>query len=138
MRLSGFHVIVAALMSLTAVTIVAGPRRWQTGTLVDAGRKHDNAIGGAASQARPPANPGGVVPTFNGVPEVGTYIIETAELRLELEAMVPAAGSELERQVSVGQPITFALEKNTVHVRLPDGREQRLRVVKKSSPKKQP
>ena len=63
-------------------------------------------------------------------------MIETAELRLELEAMVPAKGSEFEHEVIVGQPVTFALEKNTVYVKLANGREHRLRVVKES-PKKE-
>ena len=133
MRVSNVVIIVAALTSFAAA---AGPRRqWQSGTLVDAGRKHDIAIGGAASETRRPANPGGVVPTFHGVPEVGTYVIETAELRLELEAMVPAKGSDFEQEITVGQPITFALEKNSVYVKLANGREQRLRLVKKSQKK---
>ena len=129
MRVTNVVIIVAASMSFAAA---AGPRRqWQTGTLVDAGRKHDIAVGGAASQTRRPANPGGTVPTFNGIPEVGTYVIETVELRLELEAMVPANGSEFEREITVGQPVTFAIEKNAVYVKLANGREHRLRVVRK-------
>jgi hypothetical protein len=137
MRLFRLPTIVSALLLVAAVSTVAGPKRhWQTGTLADAGRKHDNAIGGAASQTRRPANPGAIVPTFNGVPEVGTYVIETPELRLELEALVPANGSELERQITVGQPVTFALEANAVYVKLANDREQRLRVVRKSPAKK--
>ena len=138
MRLFRIPAVVQALLLLAAVSAVAGPKRhWQTGTLVDAGRRHNNAIGAAASETRRPANPGGYVPTPHGTPEVGTYVIETAELRLELEAMVPANGSELERQITVGQPVTFALESNSVYVKLDNnGREQRLRVVRKS-PKKQ-
>ena len=137
MRLFRIPAVVPALLLIAAVSAVAGPKRhWQTGTLVDAGRKHDLAIGGAASRTRPPFPPGGVVPISNGVPEVGTYVIETAELRLELEAMVPAKGSEFEHEVTVGQPVTFALEKNTVYVKLANGREHRLRVVKES-PKKE-
>ena len=124
----------ATIMCLTA--IAAGPKRqWQTGTLVDAGRKHNNAVGGAASEARRPMNPG-IVPTPRGTPEVGTYVIETAELRLELEAMVPVALSDFEREIAVGQSVTFALEKNTVFVKLAKGREHRLRVVRKSPKKK--
>jgi hypothetical protein len=72
------------------------------------------------------------VPTFNGVPEAGIYVIETADLRLELEAMVPANGSEFEHQVKMGQSMPVALEKNSLYVKLPDGREHRLRVIKKS------
>jgi hypothetical protein len=133
MRLFRIPAVVPALLLAAAVSAVAGPKRhWQTGTLVDAGRKHDLAIGGAASRTRPPFPPGGVVPTTNGVPEVGTYVFETAEVRLELEAMVPATGSDFEHEITVGQPVTFALEKNTVYVKLANGREHRLRVIRKS------
>ena len=126
-------IVLLVALSLVSAAAFAGPKRqWQTGTLVDAGRKHDLAIGGAASRTRPPFPPGGVVPTSNGVPEVGIYVIETAELRLELEAMIPAKGSEFEHEVTVGQPVTFALEKNTAYVKLANGREHRLRVIKKS------
>lgn len=130
-------IVLLVAMSLVAAAAFAGPKRhWQTGTLVDAGRKHDNAIGGAAMPTRLPANPGGVVPPFSGVPEVAVYVIETAELRFELEAMVPAKDSEFEHDFIVGQPVTFALEKNSVYVKLANGREQRLRLVKESPRKK--
>jgi hypothetical protein len=122
--------------TICLMAIAAGPKRqWQTGTLVDAGRKHNNAIGGAVSETRRPMNPG-IVPTPRETPEVATYVIETAEVRLHLEAMVPVAGSDFERQLVVGQAVTFALEKKNVYVKLADGREHRLRVVSKS-PKKE-
>jgi hypothetical protein len=35
--------------------------------------------------------------------------------------------------VTVGQPITFALDKKALYVQLPNGREHRLRVMKKTS-----
>ena len=137
MRHGRLEIVIAIAMSFVAVAAQAESKRhWQTGTLVDAGRKHDNTVGGQASETRRPANPGGVVPTFNGVPEVGIYVIETADLRLELEAMIPVDGSEFEHEVTVGQTVTFALEKNTVYVKLANGRETRLRVIKKTSPKK--
>jgi hypothetical protein len=136
MRPYRLQIALMIAMSLVPVAALAGPRRhWQTGTLVDAGRKHDNTVGGAASETRRPANPGGYVPTPHGTPEVGIYVIETTELRLQLEAMVPVGGSEFEHEFSVGQPVTFALEKNAVYVKLANGREHRLRLVKKS-PKK--
>jgi hypothetical protein len=79
--------VLATAVCLMAVA--AGPRRhWPTGTLVDAGRKDTNAIGGAASGARPRVGPGVFsIPTPHGTPEAGTCVIETAELRLELEVM---------------------------------------------------
>jgi hypothetical protein len=126
--------IVVLLASLSgAGPASAGPKRqWQTGALVDAGRKHDNAVGGAASDTRPPANSGGYFPTPNFTPEVGRYVIETMDMRLELEAMVPVGGSDLEREVIVGQAVTFAVEKKTVYVKLPSGREHKLRLIRKS------
>ena len=36
----------------------------------------------------------------------------------------------------VGQPVTFALEKNTVYVKDADGAEHKLRVTKKSRPER--
>jgi hypothetical protein len=127
-------VFLATAMCLMA--IAAGPKRhWQTGTLVDAGRKHNNAVGGAATETRRPMDPR-VVPTPRGTPEVGTYVIETTDLRLQLEAMVPVAGSDFEHQIAVGQPVTFALEKNTVYVKLAGGHEHRLRVIRKSAKNK--
>src|SRR6187549_251907 len=98
MHLRSFPIAIVVLLSVAAAAPAgAGPRRqWQTGTLVDAGRKHDNAVGAGASGTRPPANSGGYFPTPNLTPEVGTYVIETPDLRLELEAMVPVGGSDFE------------------------------------------
>ena len=133
MHFRSFPAAIVALCIAAAVPADAGPKRhWQTGTLVDAGRDHNNAVGAAARETRPPANSGGYFPTPNLTPEVGTYVIETPDLRLELEAMVPVGGSDFEREVMVGQSVTFALDKKSVHVKLASGREHTLRLVKKS------
>jgi len=63
--------------------------------------------------------------------EVGTYAIETADLRLELEDVVPLGRESFERIVSIGAAVTFALSKNIAYIRNADGTEYRLRVVKK-------
>src|SRR4029079_2834574 len=89
MRLFRIPAVVPALLLIAAVSAGAGPKRhWQTGTLVEPGRHTALAVGGAASRTRPPFPPGGVVPISNGVPEVGTYVIETAELRLQTSEVV--------------------------------------------------
>src|SRR6058998_3329738 len=62
-------------------------------------------------------------------PNVHPYVIETNDLRLELKATVPAGRRPLE--VTVGAPVTFALERNTVYVRNSNGGIYKLRVVKK-------
>src|SRR4029078_10469169 len=100
MRLFRIPAVVPALLLIAAVSAVAGAKRhWQTRTPVDPGREHALAIGGAASRTRPPFPPGGVVPISNGVPEVGTYVIETAELPLQLEDVGAAAVSGLRQKI---------------------------------------
>lgn len=133
MHHGALRIVLVTALSLAAAAVLAGPKRqWQTGTLVDAGRKHKALAGGATSATRPPVNSGGYAPAPNVTPEVGTYVIETPEFRLELEAMVPVTGSALEREVGVGQSVTFALDKKTVYVKLANGSEQKLRLMKKS------
>jgi hypothetical protein len=121
---------------LAFVPVPDSKRHWQTGTLVDAGITHKTFIGGAASETRPPLNAGSVVPPPNTTPEVATYVIETDDLRLELQALVPINASTTETELKVGQAVTFALEKSTVYIRLANGHEQKLHVVKKLAKKK--
>jgi len=61
--------------------------------------------------------------------EVRTYVIETATLRLELRENARADVPRLDAMV--GEPVTFALEKNTVYIKLGDRDEHRLSVTKK-------
>ena len=70
--------------------------------------------------------------TIPVMPEVATYVIETADLRLELQDVV-AIGSRgsFGRDVTVGGPVTFALSKNAAYIRKADGSEYRLRVTRK-------
>ncbi len=65
------------------------------------------------------------------ITEVGTYAIETTNLRLELEDVVPLGRESFERIVSIGAAVTFALSKNIAYIRNADGTEYRLRLVKK-------
>jgi hypothetical protein len=137
MRTSASHAraLVAGIMALlSAVPVTDHKRHWQTGTLVDAGIKHKTFAGGA-SGTRPPFGSGSL-PTPNATPEVGTYVIETDELRLELEGVAPISASTLDAELTVGHVVTFAIEKSTVYIRLADGHEQRLRVVKKLAKKR--
>lgn len=70
--------------------------------------------------------------------EVGTYVLETADFRLELEDVVPLGSREpFERSVTIGAAVTFALSKNIAYIRNDDGTEYRLRVVKKRSKPRQ-
>ena len=62
--------------------------------------------------------------------EVAIYVIETKERRVELEDIVPIGTGPVALELTVGRPVTFALSKNTAYVRLADGKEYRLRVIK--------
>ena len=63
--------------------------------------------------------------------DVKTYVIETDELRLELEDVVQVNTRSID--AVIGLPVTFALEKNAVYVRDSTGVEHKLRVTKKTS-----
>jgi hypothetical protein len=107
----------------------AAERQWQTGTWTDAGTKRTPWVGDPAGRSGP--FPGG--PTRPpAMTEVATYVIETADLRLDLEDVVPLGSrGSFERSVTIGAAVTFALSKNIAYIRNADGTEYRLRVVKK-------
>jgi hypothetical protein len=131
---------------VAAVTVVcwstggvgnAADRHWQTGTWGDVGLKRDQRVQGRAV-GRSPFGTSPATPTRSVTPDVSTYVIETAEMRLELEDIVPISDSRsFDATVKSGHSVTFALEKNTVYVRNADGTEHRLRVTKKAPRKNQ-
>jgi hypothetical protein len=120
-------VAVAALF-LSSVSIGgAAERHWQTGTWreTDIRRKMlDFGPGATSFDGRHTT-----APAMRAMADVRTYVIETDDLRLELEDVVPVGRRTVD--VTVGAAVTFALEKNAVYVRDPDGKEYRLRVTKK-------
>ena len=68
--------------------------------------------------------------------DVGTYVIETDDERIELQDMTPiASGDSLDRSVVLGASVTLAIEKKTAYIRVAGGKEHRLLVVKRG-PKK--
>jgi hypothetical protein len=125
-RTSSSHFL---LIALTAHVCAAADRHWQTGTWVDAAIKRTPYVGAGAGTDRPFGPDGGrsVTPLM---PEVGTYVIETDNERIELQDMVPiASGGSLDPLVVLGAKVTFAIEKKTAYIRKPDGKEHRLLVV---------
>ena len=70
--------------------------------------------------------------------EVATYVIETAELRLELRGIEQIAGGPdaFDLEVKIGVPVAFAIEgRRTVYVQRSNGKEQRLLLTKKTAKK---
>jgi hypothetical protein len=134
------------LTLVAAVTVVcwsicgvcnAADRHWQTGTWGEVGLKRDPRVQGRAV-GRSPFGTSPATPTRSVTPDVGTYVIETAETRFELEDILPISDSRsFDATVKSGDSVTFAQEKNTVYVRNADGTEHRLRVTKKT-PRKKP
>ena len=95
------------LVALAAGVSSAADRRWQTGTLTDVGIKRTALVGDPMHDRLPPV--------FNKpvLTEVATYVIETADLRLELQDMVPITQGTFDVNVKVGSAVTFAVDKKT-------------------------
>ena len=118
-------------LATTTLWSAGKARSWQTGTWRDVhvaipkvvfgvGRR---PVGGGAGPLSAPARM-----------EVRTYVIETDELRLELKEN---ASSDFRRiDARIGQPVTFALEKNAVYIKEAEGVEHRLSVTRKGPRKR--
>jgi hypothetical protein len=101
--------IVGVVLALACVCSAAD-RHWQTGTWreVEVRRKMLDFGPGATSFD----GGGRSAPTMRAMADVRTFVIETDDLRLELEDVVPIGRRSID--ATVGQPVTFALEKNAV------------------------
>jgi hypothetical protein len=115
---------------LAFVSLVGGAERhWQTGKWIDVNVKRKMVDFG------PGASPFGggqrSAPAMRSMADVRTYVIETDDLRLELEDVVQVNTRSID--AVVGLPVTFALEKSSVYVRDGDGVEHKLRVTKKTN-----
>ena len=109
----------------------AADRKWQTGTCTDVGTKRDLRVGAGA------ADSGGFVRSGSSkgtTPEVATYVFETDDLRIELQELQPIGPESL--KVTVGDRVTFAVDKKTAYVRDAKGAERRLLVTKTTTKRK--
>ena len=106
----------------------APQRAWQKGTWVAVQTTRPRFAFGVGRDPRAGAPPPPVA-------EVRTYVIETDDLRLELKENTTVGARRID--ASIEEPVTFALEKNTVYIKLPDGGEHKLTVTKKT-PKTKP
>src|SRR3954453_2442020 len=119
--------IVLALMVLAgAATGRAADRKWQTGKWIDVGTKRQMMDFGPGSTSFDPRGRG---LAMRALADVRTYVIETDDLRIELQDVVSVNKRSVD--AIIGQPVTFALEKNTLYVKDADGAEHKLRVMKK-------
>ena len=124
------------LVVLMVAVCAAADRKWQTGTWVDAGIKRTPYIGAGGN---PPYGPEGAPSVKTVIPEVGTYVIETDEERIELQDMAPiGSGGSLDPSVVLGTKVTFAIEKKTAYIRKADGKEHRLLMLKRGRKRPSP
>jgi hypothetical protein len=131
MRVSGTGWILFVLLC-GGSSIGAATRHWQTGTWITMGTKLTPWVGNSAMgtyRFGPIPNP-----DVSPMTEVATYVIETNDMRFELQGMEPIGAFDLE--VKVGNQVTFAFDgKRTVFVRRSDGGEHPLLVTKKARKK---
>lgn len=122
--------MLGALLALTALDAAAA-RHWQSGTWrgADIKRKMVDFGPGATSFDGGPGR--ARAPSLRAMADVRTYVIETDGVRLELEDVVPVGRRSID--VTVGDAVTFALEKNVVYVKDKDGKEHKLRVTRKTT-----
>jgi hypothetical protein len=116
----------AAVTLFTVIVVgaqAAADRRWQTGTWTQVGVKRTPFVGDAVHERMPPG--------FNKpqMTEVATYVIETDDRRYHLQAMVAIGSDGFDLRVTVGDSVTFAVEKKTAYIKLDEG-EYRLLVLK--------
>jgi hypothetical protein len=117
-------VIVAAI----GIVAMAADRKWQTGTWGEVTTKRKMVdFGPGSSPFGRPGSPSS--PSMRAMADIRHFVIETDDMRLELEDTVSIRRRSFE--ATVGAAVTFALEKKTVYVRDSDGIEHKLRVVKK-------
>jgi hypothetical protein len=123
--------VAVALAVVAAVPSHGGDRKWQTGKWVDVGTKRQMMDFGPGATSFDPRGHG---PAMRALADVRTYVIETDDLRIELQDVVSVNKRSVD--AIIGQPVTFALEKNTLYVKDADGAEHKLRVTKKTKPER--
>ena len=118
------HLAVTIAVGLVAANAwAAGPERaWQTGTWRGVQIVRPKVVFGIPRDPR-------VGSPAPALAEVRTYVIETEDLRLELKETTTADARRID--ATVGEAVTFALEKNTVYIKEADGTEHKLGVTKK-------
>ena len=118
---------ILGIVMAVAIAAAAADKQWQTGTWGEVGTERQIVDFG------PGASPFGggrtSSPSMRAMADVRTYVIETEDLHLELKDVVAVGRRTVD--ATPGTAVTFALHKNTVYTRDPDGTEHTLRVTKK-------
>ena len=119
---------IAALVLLLLIPSAAPraeERAWQTGKWVDVRIIRPRVVFGVISR-----DPAAVGPRSMDPVEDHLYVVETDALRLEFKQK---ATPDRRIDATIGEPVTFALEKNTIYVKDRNGKEHVLSVTKKTA-----
>jgi hypothetical protein len=114
-----------------APALHAGERHWQTGKWIDVNVKRRIVDFGPGASPFGGGQQSSPAPAMRAMADLRTYVIETDDLRIELEDVVQVNTRSID--AVIGLPVTFALEKNALYVRDSEGVEHKLRVTKKTS-----
>jgi hypothetical protein len=110
-----------------AATVTAAEKQWQKGTWGDVTTSRRLVDFGPGSSSF--GNPKPQSPSMQAMADVYVYVIETDDVHLEMKDVVAVGRRTVD--VVPGGEVTFALQKNTVYIRDPNGTEHKLRVTKK-------
>ena len=126
MKAVTFALTAAMAVAAIGVLAIAADRKWQTGTWGEVTTKRRMVDFGPG--ASPFGQPGTPSPSMRAMADIRHFVIETDQMRLELEDTVSIRRRSIE--ATAGAPVTFALDKKAVYVRDSDGTEYKLRLIK--------
>src|SRR5262245_31668442 len=111
---------------ICAATVWSAERTWETGIWREAKVERPKIVFGVA-----PSNPDAGAPRTPPVPmEKRTYVIETDTVRFEIRLDATVDTPRLD--APIGEPVTFALEKNDIYIKDLAGREHKMKVAKRT------
>lgn len=114
------------LLLLGCASAFAADRYWQQGTWTQVKITRPKIVIGVKPKPEP-----GQAPAMT---EIRSYVITTADLRLEVKEPSPPPRRPV--AAIVGLPVTFAVENNIVYVRDDDGTEYKLQLTKREKPRR--
>jgi hypothetical protein len=115
--------LVVLLLTAPAVS-QAADRAWQTGRWYDVQIVRPKVVFGIIT--RDPAAGG----QRSAAVEDRLYVIETDALRVEFKQKATADDPRID--AIIGEPVSFAVEKNAIYIKDAKGKERRLTVTKKT------
>jgi hypothetical protein len=117
----------AVAVGLMCAGLLAAERVWQTGTWREAKVERPKVVFGVA-----PNNPDTGVPRSSppAARERRTFVIETDGLRLEIRQDATVDTPRID--ALIGEPVTFAVEKNDIWIRGLDNHEHKMKVTKRT------